>query len=765
MSVLPSFSDREVSGPLSSDDPPPVFTDANAHPILKFITGTNDVKQNQLLLSPHVEGVILVQNSKIVVLYLPRITYDSITDPAEADPILLGVAGTFCATAIPSSIDLHKVLKNFLILSEKPAAATDIPFPSGQVFDPKYFADHPNKAQNAIPATSYTSTVCVSVPLVIPKLRGFNIVEGSVTNSAVVESFRSYHPVALSWLQYHISHNANKLSHTNYQTLQTLDDKLIPLNTTQTSLTTTPHLHLNVLYESDQDTSLLRNQINKALQQKIALNTRKFHSSNTTDLSSHSVHNQSSHTPLGDISFDAPSLQDSFSIGGTSIDGKYRRPINTWRLFLASVGDDGTITLPTFTDAFLEGYSSNTTSENTRTLNSSMREHDRARSLNTRDYLHKLITDTQWNNATTALFLNGVIFDSQLDEFDTYLQASISFLTFLPNPHASVSQDIQSFLQKTTVENLEDLVGESNEKKRKINLKTFQGGLQETPTHVLTGLANLESKFSFMVEYGNLPSTKKQPLFVQWLNNLANIYSSRDFNRFYEKHKKSLPWITHTMVTQVQIIFSLTARVAKSYTNHTALKKDDSLPPSIFKTAHKAYTDIIADIERAYSGASLGCFATPPASYVPPPDNLPQRARTLAPPHLNTPSRFSSHQSRPTRRRGWIHATGPYRWPKLQCGFLCNKFAQVESQCQDPQCSLKHLVFPHSFSDTDKRTIYDFVTSNNNVSFAEHIRYTPSAPRLPSALRNNQSNTLNPTSSTNNNRDDNPSSQTPLVTQ
>ena len=67
------------------------------------------------------------------------------------------------------------------------------------------------------------------------------------------------------------------------------------------------------------------------------------------------------------------------------------------------------------------------------------------------------------------------------------------------------------------MEHLEALVGESNEKKRKINLKTFQGGLQETPTHILTGLANFESKLSFMVDYAGIKESQ-QPLIVQWVS-------------------------------------------------------------------------------------------------------------------------------------------------------------------------------------------------------------------------------------------------------
>jgi len=118
-----------------------------------------------------------------------------------------------------------------------------------------------------------------------------------------------------------------------------------------------------------------------------------------------------------------------------------------------------------------------------------MREHDQPRSSDTRDYLHKLISDSQWNNATTALLLDAVIFDLR-DEIVSYPHVSISFLTFLPIPSASVNPSVQTFLHQSNLEHLGAIVGESNEKKRKINLKTFQGRLQENPAHIITGLAN-----------------------------------------------------------------------------------------------------------------------------------------------------------------------------------------------------------------------------------------------------------------------------------
>ena len=268
-------------------------------------------------------------------------------------------------------------------------------------------------------------------------------------------------------------------------------------------------------------------------------------------------------------------------------------------------------------------------------------------------------------------------------------------------------------------------MGESNEKKRKINLKTFQGGLQENPTHVITGLANLESKLSFMLNYENLPE-QNQPIIVQWINQLANLYSSRQFTRFYDKHHKALPWIPHTMVTQVQIIISSLSKISKSYIHQNALKRQQPLHASILRSALKTFNDVIDDIKRSIRGSGLGCFATPPPSYVSP-DPPPQSRFKHN--YLKQSLPEQSSFDKPERRRGWLIATGPFRWPpNLDCRHICNRFAQIDSSCSmGSTCPQNHLVFPHGFTDHDRRIIYNFVTNHKHLSFPPHIKYNPSS--------------------------------------
>jgi len=728
--------------PMASDNPIPTFSNPSHHPMVKSISTSSIIRDNQLFVSPMVEGVILVQNNNLTVVYYPRKTQDLVHDPDGSDPILIGAVGPSLQSATPVSVSTRLLLQDFLCL-EDDFPLDNIPVPHSKVFAKSFFNDHPDKHEHALPTLSENDIRCLRLPVALPKLKGTTIIEGSIKDPRVLDSMTAYHPVAATWIRAHIKLSSSTASPVTLEALQRLDASLVPSPTSTIPVSPHHQPHINLLLANDSDPASLRAQVTDLLEEKLSLHK---HHHPPVDNNSLAESLSIDHALQTDTST-ANKNKEKFVLGSRVLDAKHQRSINIWRLFMAGVADDGNLHLPVFTDPFLDGYSQSTITENTRLTSAAMREHDQRRSSDTRDYLHKLISDSQWNNATTALFLNAVIFDSLLDEIVSYLHASISFLTFLPIPPASVNPSVQTFLHQSNLEHLEAIVGESNEKKRKINLKTFQGGLQENPTHIITGLANFESKLSFMLDYENTPE-ENQPLIVQWINQLANLYSSRQFTRFYDKHHKNLPWIPHTMVTQVQIIISSLAKIAKSYLHQNTLKRNLPLHASILRSPLKTFNDVIDDIKRSIRGSGLGCFATPPPSYISP--DPPPTSR-FKPRHIqNDPSSVE----KPAHRRGWLQATGPFRWPhNLECGHICNRFAQIDSSCSlGPNCPQHHLVFPHGFNNNDRQIIWDFVHNHKNLSFPPHIKYSPPNQKhnnnpqsqetkitTPSILRNNHS--------------------------
>ena len=94
------------------------------------------------------------------------------------------------------------------------------------------------------------------------------------------------------------------------------------------------------------------------------------------------------------------------------------------------------------------------------------------RSSTTRDYLLRLVSDLPWNQATYTLFLNAMFHTAPLDENKESLKQHVSFYNFLPMPPESSSTELQNYLRTTHTEHMQVVVGESNENRQKLNLKT-----------------------------------------------------------------------------------------------------------------------------------------------------------------------------------------------------------------------------------------------------------------------------------------------------
>jgi len=438
---------------------PPSFSDPSHHPVVKAASTSILARDNQLFVSPMVEGVILIQNFNVSIIFFPKKTQDLLHDPDGSDPILIGAVGSSLTSATPVSVPLKSLFQDFLCL-EHNHSIEPIPVPHGEILDKTFFSQHPQAHNHSIPYPEDTNVRCLRLPVVLPKVKGLSIIEGSIKDPKVIGSLVSYHPIAAVWIRAHLRLISTPTAAVTKEQLTLLGENHIPDSTSTIPITLHHKPNLNLLLSSDTNPASLRAQVTTILEEKLSL-----HKQSHPQMDSMSVTDSLSLEQQLGLESANPQNKDKITIAGRSIESKHQRSINIWRLFLSGIGDDRNISLPTFTDPFLGGYCQSTITENTRLTSAAMREHGQRRSSDTRDFLHKLISDSQWNNATTALFLNGVLFDSLLDELLSYLQTSISFITFLPIPPASVNPSVQNFLHQSNMEHLEALVGESNEKK------------------------------------------------------------------------------------------------------------------------------------------------------------------------------------------------------------------------------------------------------------------------------------------------------------
>jgi len=178
-------------------------------------------------------------------------------------------------------------------------------------------------------------------------------------------------------------------------------------------------------------------------------------------------------------------------------------------------------------------------------------------------------------------------------------------------------------------------------------------------------------------------------------------------------------------------------KIAKSFSNLNLVKKNKEISPAAYKAPIKAYRDIINDIQKVCHGSPTGTiFASAPPSF--PKFVKRQKNNSSVQPssHFEESSSANSNNN-PERtnlrtklkKKGWVISTGRYQWPStLQCKTICNKFAQLHSACMDgASCAYEHRSFPQDFSDSDRKTIYNFVQDHPALTFTPNISWCPPA--------------------------------------
>lgn len=286
-------------------------------------------------------------------------------------------------------------------------------------------------------------------------------------------------------------------------------------------------------------------------------------------------------------------------------------------LLLARVSDsDPVATLPEFRDEFLAVLMESSKEVLVRLYRSGVTDFAHDRQQSSRDYFTRMIRLGIWNNCTVNLWVQDYLHDKPLDEAPHRLKQYISMLNFLAQSFNTTDDDLAKYLSASTREEMETLVGESTEKKAKIGLETYIGGLQERPEDVVTAMVNLEAHLAYMEDFDTDDDDGK-PLLICMLIRIADIITSQKFMKFYDKHNGQYPWITHVLLTYVQMIFAEFATVARNNKYiHRVLCKD-VIPASAYDRVREVFNDCVRDLTKAANLQSYLPFQTRPGSYVP----------------------------------------------------------------------------------------------------------------------------------------------------
>jgi len=730
----PVVNPETFTGTFISQADPPEFDDQSAHPIIRYVKGDIAGRERSIIQSTKVEALLFVSDRKLFSVYLPRLTYDSVCDPNEETPIISGALGSICSKAIPVSLDAEQAFADVFVLV--PFTEDIRPhFLTGAVLPPELFnaPDRPD-APLVLPSTDYSEYSIIRFPLALPKVSGEPILEGPLVDEHVVSSIMNYNTTAHAWLEIHALLLSKDASILSPDTARTLDEQYRPPSTESIRMVSRANITINILLETN-DPACLHASVKSLIDSKMRAN-RKHHQDahpeqyQTVPSSPAPQPRANIITPPHPSSAPSPSPNaDSFAFQGLNLPKKYERPLHTFQALLCAVDEHQHIVLPKLRASFLQCFQQPSAQETSRYALMAMQQHDSERSANSRDYLLRQISPLNWNQTTVTLFLQALFHTAPFEENKVILKSKISFLTFLPHPPESQSPDLQKYLQDNHVEQMQILIGESNENKQKLSLHTFHGGMRKKIAHVLSGIANLESRLSFVVDYSN--SSTPKPLLVTWLLQFANLFSSTEFKEFWDKYICSHPWLAHAMSNQIYVLFSLLAKSASNLNVQQAIQDTNTFPISALQLPIKAFTSMLNDIHIACSGTSPVSYASKPLSYHEPALNHTKRKLDLESHSSSSTKRVLPSGSPPNR--GWIESTRKIMWPKELSGKqLCTRFAQLGSSCPNgTNCPYQHKIFPKDFAPNDVDIICRMVDSSSYLKFSPNV-IVPKRPPTPS---------------------------------
>jgi hypothetical protein len=179
---------------------------------------------------------------------------------------MVGTIGPSCANNCPCTYPYAAISSYFAIIEK--ANVADAGILTGKHLSTLLIASLASTASGINPEEG--PFVVAGYPLVLPKLVGHNITEGSIFSKDVLASMLDYDPVASKWLEAHKAFVSKSELHGH-------NDDIIPLEflpeMTGATISTTNHVALTSLWTSNDNDLSVGNQV----QAKIEQITQKKH--------------------------------------------------------------------------------------------------------------------------------------------------------------------------------------------------------------------------------------------------------------------------------------------------------------------------------------------------------------------------------------------------------------------------------------------------------------------------------------------------------
>ena len=168
---------------------------------------------------------------------------------------------------------------------------------------------------------------------------------------------------------------------------------------------------------------------------------------------------------------------------------------------------------------------------------------------------------------------------SPLDEDTEYLSQTISVLLFLPPPKKDEDAVYNMCVQKSKNTSMENAIKERAEKCSAYDKKLFTKGRQTTYQDAITTISNIVVFLEFVSDEAQSSET---PLLITMLKGIAKVLVTPAFRNYAEKNESKIPWLTHTLVCQIQSILNRFVDLASNWTSQRLIENEGTLPsPSL----------------------------------------------------------------------------------------------------------------------------------------------------------------------------------------
>ena len=118
---------------------------------------------------------------------------------------------------------------------------------------------------------------------------------------------------------------------------------------------------------------------------------------------------------------------------------------------------------------------------------------------------------------------------------------------------------------------MENAIEERAEKCSAYDKKIFTNGRQNMYQDAITTIANLIILLEFVFDDAQ---SSENPALIVMLKGVAKILVTPTFRNYAKKNETKIPWLTHTLVCQVQSVLNCFIDLASKWTSQRLVEND-----------------------------------------------------------------------------------------------------------------------------------------------------------------------------------------------